>query len=137
MSIFKSAARPNTGYGVVKGILQAAEFADLDEEDKHKHIRGWTKASLKKAKALAYDFRCIAGSYMIDLALVEYEKIASCCDYTAQEALGHDIWFSCQGHGVGFGDRDGKNIQALQPAALTMRHRYEVFRMPNGWLRLD
>src|SRR6266550_971373 len=99
-----------------RGYFEAIEWL-LPEETNRDKIRGFTRASIAKAKADCLDF---ISAYSDDLS--EYVEI---CDRDDSSA-GVDFYLSRNGHGAGFFDRGNAPVfERLQKAARNYGPTYE------------
>lgn len=84
------------------GYLECAEFTSA--EDYGDDCKGWHDSAIAEARLACQVFGATADPDDIDAYL------ASGLDY---RDLGRDIWFSRNGHGAGFFDRDADGLQAV------------------------
>lgn len=120
---------------IVAGFLEAAEFADLPDEDAGKHIAGWTREAKAKATKAVQAFLQAADAADIE---AYHENYPGNEQWSDDQVLGHDIWYSTQGHGVGFFDRgDHPCFDRLQDVARKVGREYCIYRTRNGWLHLE
>jgi hypothetical protein len=144
MPQFVAQARNLSGLDdMVSGYLECAEFADLDEKDSRKPIRGWSRDAKRKAARAVKQFLDSVSESDLNVYREGYGPRGESHGYSADECIGHDIWYDSQGHGVGFYDRathkDSSEFRAacerLSAAARNLR-LHEVWRGSSGWLHL-
>jgi hypothetical protein len=121
---------------ISKGIIQCCIFADKPEGSNPRV----TRQAWQAAEAMASKFVGIIGADLLDQAVEAYggEYGGSYRD-TALRYIGHDIWFTMRGPGVGFWDRsflDVNNLgQQMTEACAKLRHVEPTFY--RGWLYLE
>ncbi len=132
---------------IASGIIQCAIFADKPEGSNPRV----TRQAKQQAEMLASQFVGIIG----DVTLLEIEEAYHSHGYGSHPdcgsvmpwlvACGHDVWFTSQGHGTGFWDReelkfdcDGDTIDLadrLTEACTKLRHVEPAFY--RGWFYLE
>lgn len=123
---------------IIQGFLEAVEF-DLDESYRDRAVwRGFTKKSQSAVNKIVADFLEKVVSADIDLDLVS--------EYWKENQLGHDLYFSMIGAGVGLWDRyldfkgeEREEVQFLGDNLDGLVKAREVYCAPtgNGYLSLE
>lgn len=85
---------PAFAHDIVAAYLECALFADAPEAWKAKQIPFVLPATLRQAYRDTGEFKMAAERAGIDITLFDPVQV------------GHDFWYSRQGHGTGFWDRD-------------------------------
>ena len=138
-SVIRAIAKRETIVSLASGIIQCAIFADKPEGTNPRV----TRQAKRAAESIASEFIGIIGDDLLNQAMDAYrgEYVGSYRD-TALWSIGHDVWFTAHGHGVGFWDRDflkrdryGEDIttgEQLTEACAKLPHVESVFY--RGWL---
>lgn len=111
----------------------AALWADSDEGTNPRA----TKQAVLKANETAGKFAA--------LILPHWEALQACTEYGAhpdagsiEAALGHDLWLTSCGHGVGFWDRDelSQELRDSLTAIVNKHFKEPAYEFYRGWLYL-
>jgi len=88
---------------ISSGIIQCALFADKPEGTNPMV----TKQAYKAAETIAREFVGVIGVDLLNDVVEAYDWVnVERPEFTPAQCIGHDVWFTMQGHGVGFWDRD-------------------------------
>lgn len=119
---------------ICQGYLTAVEWLLDDSIDRDK-IRGFSRQT--KTAAIE-DCRRFATVHAIDIARyieLRTDELAG-REYSPEECVGHDLYLSRNGHGVGFSDRgDDPVFDRLQAAAEQFKEVYHY--VERGWIKED
>ena len=120
-----------------KAYVEAVFFTNGDTGDDNEsrlNDLGVERLTREAIRDIASDCDSFLGFIMPDGCFVRQwlDRLAESHGYSEEQA-GHDLWFSRQGHGVGYWDRGlGDAGDALHKAAKTFSEAYcEVYR---GWI---
>lgn len=127
---------------ISSGIIECALFADKPEGSNPRV----TRQAIQAAEAIAAQFVGIVGDELMNQAVGAYDWVnVERPEFTPTQCIGHDIWFTLQGHGMGFWDRDflkqdkyGEDItlgQTLTEACRKLKHVEPLFY--RGWLYIE
>lgn len=127
-----------------RGFLTAALFNETDNSDpsggdpldSNYDLYDFSMKSLKKAVQICNKFKEDNADL---LAKADYSDLSTRFpEYTEDDCAGHDLWFSSNGHGVGFFDRGFTETtgDALQEAARAIGG-FDVVIGDNGLLYLE
>lgn len=127
---------------IASGIIQCAIFTDKPEGSSPRV----TKQAVQTAESIAAQFVGIIGADILNQATDAYDWVnVERPEFTPAQCVGHDVWFTVRGHGVGFWDRDflkrdsyGEDVtlcQQLTESCAKLRHVEPVFY--RGWLYLE
>jgi hypothetical protein len=83
---------------ISNGYMMALEFTEEDVQ--HLNDVPWSESIFRESDAAVITFT----QRMTDSMREELEQVVSQGNYS-WEQMGHDIWFTRNGHGVGFWDR--------------------------------
>lgn len=124
---------------IVVHFLAAAEWASLSEEGQERATgRGFTKASVTTAKAIVVEFL-----NALDRAGIDPELVGG---YWSDDQLGHDLYLSMIGAGVGLWDRvldfRGEDREVVKPLGrqlhdLVEKREGHVYATGNGYIALE
>lgn len=134
-----SPAKPHAFYGLsdfAKGYVEAMFFTNGDTGDEREALLnelGVERLTRASVAAIARDCDAFTGKFGPDGCFIQ-QWLDRSPDYTDAQA-GRDFWFTRQGHGVGFQDREEltpEQAETLRGAAHAMGETYvECYR---GWI---
>lgn len=124
------------------GIIECALFADKPEGSNPRV----TKQAWQAAETIAAQFVGVIGLDILHQAVEAYDWVnVERPEFMPAQCIGHDVWFTLRGHGVGFWDRDflkrdkyGDDItlgQELTKACKGLRRVEPTFY--RGWLYIE
>ena len=122
-----------------KGYVEAMFFTNGDTGDDREDLLnqlGVEKLTREAVKDIATDCDRFVGTIMPDGRFCRQwlDEIAGQCDYDDARA-GHDFWFTRQGHGVGFWDRQELHEEQQDALSNLARSFGEAYpEVSRGWI---
>jgi len=132
MPVFEHKADLSNLDSIVAGYLECAEFT-MDEELQALADVEWSDNAESIAAERVAQFLAVVGESHIAAYREQYTPSHG---YDIEQCLGHDIWYTSNGHGVGFWDRGlGDLGERLTTASKAIRS-HDVYAGDEGLLYL-